>query len=289
MREVADASGVRTVAAGGDQRFFIVTAARTGSTLLSAILADAGADFGMPTPQGWDRAGGDLEHPDLWRALRYFRSAEAISTGRPPVGVARMRWNAYRSLGKKWLCAGLGAARFAKVYGAHDLVRPAFKIGYFPSVILSYRRFEDQALSLGLMHAHATLDSLRDNYRHVYCDGLWLLNTFGGCVVGYESLTDRGDRKWAEPLARVTGLPIERLVTARDRRIDASSSPAEAFSVDRTTDRLFEAMEALSGRTIPPSEQALRLWSAVRARDQHRVGAGHLARWFELPRIVGDA
>lgn len=288
MRGDADACGARTVA-GGDQRFFIVTAARTGSTLLSTILADAGADFGMPTPQRWDRAGGDLEHPDLWRALRYFRSAEAISTGRPPVGIARMRWNAYRSLGKKWLRAGLGGARFAKVYGAHDLVRPAFKIGYFPIVILSYRRFEDQALSLGLMHAHATLDSLRDNYRHVYGGGLWLLNTFGGCVLSYETLIDRGDRRWAEPLARVTGLPIERLVAARDRRSEASSPPVEAFSVDRGTDDIFAAMQALSGKVVPPSEQALRLWTAMRVRHQPPVAAGHRARWFDLPRIIGDA
>jgi hypothetical protein len=264
MRGDADACGARTVA-GGDQRFFIVTAARTGSTLLSTILADAGADFGMPTPQRWDRAGGDLEHPDLWRALRYFRSA------------------------KQWLRAGLGGARFAKVYGAHDLVRPAFKIGYFPIVILSYRRFEDQALSLGLMHAHATLDSLRDNYRHVYGGGLWLLNTFGGCVLSYETLIDRGDRRWAEPLARVTGLPIERLVAARDRRSEASSPPVEAFSVDRGTDDIFAAMQALSGKVVPPSEQALRLWTAMRVRHQPPVAAGHRARWFDLPRIIGDA
>ena len=258
MRGIAGACSARTVA-GEDQRSFIITAARTGSTLLSAILADAGADFGMTAPQEWDRAGGGLEHPELWRALRYFRKAEAISTGRPPFGIARIRWNAYRSLGKKLLRAGLGRARFAKLYGAHELVRPAFKIGFFPTVILSYRRFEDQALSLGLMHAHASWESLRDNYQHVYCNGLWLLNTFGGCVVGYKNLADRDDSTWVKPLARTTGLPIERLVEARDYRIDALSRPARTGSVDRTAGRVFDAMEALSGKAIPPSEQALRV------------------------------
>src|ERR1700683_3205206 len=118
-----------------DRRFFIVTAARSGSTLLAAILADAGADFGMAAPRLWDRATGALEHPGTWRALGYFTAADALSTGRPGFGLTRMRWVAYRSLGKRRLRAGLACARFVKVYGAHRLVRPAFKIGYFPSVI----------------------------------------------------------------------------------------------------------------------------------------------------------
>ena len=123
-----------------------------------------------PYKGGWSARGGGVDEGGV-RAL----------------GIQRMRWNAYRSLGKKRLRAELGRARFTKLYGAHDLVRPAFKIGHFPTVILSYRRFEDQALSLGLMHAHATWESLRDNYRQVYFNGLWLLNTFGGCVVGYKN------------------------------------------------------------------------------------------------------
>ena len=47
-------------------------------------------------------------------------------------------------------------------------------------------------------------------------------------------------------------------------------------------------MHALSGKAIPPSEQALRLWSALPVRHEQRDAAGSLARWFELPRIIGD-
>ncbi|HXQ50972.1 MAG TPA: hypothetical protein VN802_07755 [Stellaceae bacterium] len=193
----ADGPAEAHAVATESRRFFIVTAARTGSTLLSAILADAGAEFGMTPPRRWNRAGGDLEHPDLWRALRYFSDAETLSMmGRPPFGIARMRWNIYRSLGKKRLREGLRRARFAKVYGAHKLVRPAFKIGYFPTVILSYRRIEDQALSLGLKYPHANWEFLRDNYLHVYRNGLLLLNMFGGCVVGYDDILDPADTSW---------------------------------------------------------------------------------------------
>ena len=262
-------------------RFFIVTAARTGSTLLSAILADAGAEFDMKTPRRWDRAGGDLEHPDLWRALRYFCDAETISMmGRPPCGIARMRWNIYRSLGKRWLRAGLGRARFAKLYGAHKLVRPAFKIGYFPTVILSYRRIEDQALSLGLMHPHANWEFLRQNYLTVYCNGLWLLNMFGGCVVSYDDILSPADTAWAETLGRATGLPTASLIEARKSRIEDASPAAEASFDDRTSAPMFEAIQALRGKVIPPSHQALRLWEASRSPGARRGAADHLARPF---------
>jgi hypothetical protein len=275
-------------AAEGDlRRVFVVTAARTGSTLLAAVLADAGAEFGMPAPRLWDRAGGALEHADLWRALRYFRAAADLSTGRPAFGLARMRWNVYRSLGKKWLRAGLGRARFVKVYGAHDLVRPAFKLGYFPVVILSYRRFEDQALSFGLMHAHASWESLGDNYRHVYRNGLWLLATFGGCVVAYENLTDRADVSWAEPLARATGLPAARLIEARDRRLEEASAPAAVTGADPATDEIFAAMQLLRGQAIAPSHQAQRTWQSMRARQP--AASRGAARQFAWLRSIGDA
>jgi hypothetical protein len=260
------------------RRFFIVTAARTGSTLLSAILADAGADFGMTAPPQWNRAGGDLEHPELWRALQYFSDAERISMmGRPGFGLSRMRWNIYRSLGKRRLRAGLDQVRFAKVYGAHKLVRPAFKIGYFPTIILSYRRIEDQALSLGLMHAHANWEFARDNYLHIYGNGLWLLNMFGGCVVGYDDILSRTDTAWAAALARTTGLPAARLIEARGRRVEDASPAAQAMWFDRSAAPMFEAIQALRGMVIPPSQQALRQWHGSRGADDG------LVRPFELP------
>ena len=69
------------------------------------------------------------------------------------------------------------------------------------------------------MHPHADWDLLRKNYREVYNNGLWLLNTFGGCAVAYEEVVDLENCSWAQPLAAVTGLPIAKLIGARDRRV----------------------------------------------------------------------
>ena len=255
---------------GADRRFFILTAARSGSTLLSAILADAGADFGMAIPKQWDRAGGDLEHPGLYRALKYFAKAETISKRRPGFGVSRLRWVLSRSRGKKTLSAVLSSTRFVKHYSAHKLVRHAFKIGYFPIVILSYRRFEDQALSFGLMDPHADWELLCENYQEVYCNGLWLLTTFGGCVVAYEKVIDPNDCSWAEPLADVTGLPVAKLIDARDCRV-AHAPPRLAIRVDAQADTLYQGMQALSGKVVPPSPQALRSWRRSASRIERET------------------
>jgi hypothetical protein len=254
---------MRTIEA--NTRFFIITAARTGSTLLSAILADAGADFGMATPQEWDRAGGELEHPGLARAFYYFSKAELISKERPRFGISRLRWVLYRSYGKKKLREVLSSCRFAKHYNVYKLVRPAFKIGYYPTVILSYRQFEDQAISFGLMHPHADWDLLCKNYHEVYKNGLWLLNTFGGCAVAYEEVVNLDDCSWAQPLADVTGLPIAKLIDARDRRV-AQSSCRLATGIDDQTTRIYEAMRSLSGKAVPSSPQALRSWHRSASR-----------------------
>ncbi|HXQ50971.1 MAG TPA: hypothetical protein VN802_07750 [Stellaceae bacterium] len=71
----------------------------------------------------------------------------------------------------------------------------------------------------------------------------------------------------AETLARAAGLPAAKLIESRNRRIEAASPPAEAAWVDQTSVPMFEAVQALRGKVIPPSVQALRLWDTSRASD----------------------
>ncbi len=248
----------------GDRRFFIVTASRTGSSLLAAILADAGAMFGMDAPCHWDPSGGALEHPDFLGAAHYYRSAAAIAPERPArFGIARLRWVAYRSLAKRRLREGLARARYIKLEAAHELIRPAFCLGIFPTIIVSYRSFAEQAVSLGMLRPDANWDFLRARYQSTYGNALWLLNTFGGCVIGYERLHEGADDAWAQALAQTTGLPATRLIEARNRRIDHPPSPIAARTVDPALDSLFAALQALDGKVIAPSQPALRAWRSA--------------------------
>jgi len=243
------------------RRFFIVSTGRSGSSLLAAILADAGAKFGLPVPARWDRQAGEMEHPQLTMAARRMMAAHAISREKPP-GVRRWHWTLLRSFAKRRLRATLPDVHFVKVEGAHELVRPTFKLGYFPSVIISYRRFEDYAVSHGLIHANATIASLEHNYRSILRGGLWLLNTFGGCVVSYEQLADPEERDWAEPLSSVTGIAVERLIAARDARVEAPNPQVLVRDTERHAEAAFNAVDALRRRAVPPSPQAIRAWHA---------------------------
>jgi hypothetical protein len=245
----------------GAKRYFIVSAGRTGSSLLAAILADAGADFALDAPADWDRNAGEMEHRELFHANRLIQSAYALSARKPGWGVARLRWVIARSLGKRRLHKLLNTARFFKVADAHWTIRTAFKLGYFPVVLLNFRRFEDYAVSLGLMWDMSTVEMLAEQYVMHLTRGLQLLNTFGGCAVGYESLVGAQVQSWVEPLSFLTGLPVHRLTGARERRVSDVSPPVIGSLGHPRIERLYDTLCTINGRVIPPSAQALRIWS----------------------------
>src|SRR5262249_6890124 len=148
----------------GGRRFFVLTAGRTGSSLLAAILADAGAEFGMQPPKAWDPGTGAMEGADLRRACKWVRYAYQISPERPGIGIQRCLWSIFRSLGKMRMRRLLEDARYVKGDDAHLIVNPAFRQGFLPTVIISYRRFEESAVSLAPMRGHPTLEGLVDSY-----------------------------------------------------------------------------------------------------------------------------
>ena len=56
---------------------------------------------------------------------------------------------------------------------------------------------------------------------------------------------------------------LEKLIAARDSRVTAPSAPVLAQYREAETSLVFEAVEALRNRYIPPSTQALRSWRAA--------------------------
>jgi hypothetical protein len=250
------------------RRFIIITTGRTGSSLLSAILADAGADFAMDVPKRWDPSEGKMEHPDAIHACRWFRAADKISTVKPHAAIGRYRWTFFNSLGKLWLRSALSKAKFLKAVDGHLLVRAAVKLDFFPSVILSYRRFEECAISSSMMVSNTNLCTLVERYKRVNTNGLLLLNTFGGCAVSYEQLVDLNDRSWIYSLASLTNLPADKLIAARDRRVDKPSDTVVSTVFDGAARLVFETVEAIRGQEIAPSHQVLRSWRNTRGRSR---------------------
>ncbi len=244
------------------RRFFIVNPGRCGSSLLAAIMADAGADFGMRVPDDWHPGEGELEHPTMVRAVRRFESAYAIGADRPAGWRRRWRWDAARHKGKRELRRALSEALWFKADGLDLVVRPALQLGYRPTVILNFRRFGPHAASLFLRRGHLTVETLAARYDRICRNGLMLLEVFGGAAVDYAELIDREETAWASGLARATGLERDRILEARARRL-SQGQPAdrELPVLDREAERLYEAMRFLSGTAISPSPPAERAWS----------------------------
>jgi hypothetical protein len=241
------------------ERFFVLTAGRTGSTLLSSILARAGADFGMPAIQSWDESrGGAFEHPEIVAAARYFRLAFDLSQQRP-AGLRRWYWSHLYHRGKRHLARAAGAARYVKAVNLDLAVQSAAKLGYIPRIIVSYRRFGPQALSLSQVFARRTVDVLEADYLRTYRHALIQLHLYGGCVVGYDELLNPNETRWLVALAQVTGLPAPALIAASRAQPRLLTATYDVMpEITGETERLYGTLEGLAGRAIPISQQAVR-------------------------------
>src|SRR5579885_3469079 len=226
-------AGERSVElADGRRRFFIVTAGRTGSSLLATILAEAGADFGMPPQEQWDVArGGSMEHEEIRRASHHFLRAFDRSPVKPPGALSKLIWSYHRDAGKRHLKRALAGATYFKALNLDLAIPFAIKLGYFPQVIVNYRPFEEQVVSLSQMLISWSAATLAAAHNRTYQNALLLVHSYGGCVVSYADLTDRRRTEWAASLAAITGLPAEKLLAGRDRRTSAKETAGESIPV----------------------------------------------------------
>src|SRR5215813_1722878 len=205
------------------RRYFVLTAGRTGSTLLATILADAGADFGLPVPEGWDVArGGDMEHPAVRAAANHFRLAFERSPRKPVTLPSKWIWTYQQAVGKRHLREALRQAKYVKGVNLDLAVPHTIKLGFFPAIILSCRPFGEFAISYSQMLTSRSLGVLAEDYDRTYNNALLHLHAFGGCIVNYADLRDHGRTEWARNLETVTGLSADALLASRARRAKAT-------------------------------------------------------------------
>lgn len=241
----------------GRRCWFILTTGRSGSSLLSAVLAHAGADFGLPVPSIWDADRGVLEHPQIILAARYYRRGFDALHGRSLLS-PRLEAALYRARARRRLRRALAAANFFKIGDLDLVVQPAFRLGCDPRVILSYRRFEPNATSLLVGRTYDPPESLARDYVRLYRNGLSLLDTFGGCVVAYDELM-HAPATALRALAGVTGLEAGRLeaaYAALARPRERVTEPAGIVHTDAQA--VFAELERRRGQVVEPSAQALR-------------------------------
>ena len=85
-------------------RFIMVTTGRSGSSLLAAIIADAGGKFGFPSKDKWDPESGAMEHPLAQQASLLFRRAYYLRRVKRLFFFYKYLIDIRRSLGKKKPC-----------------------------------------------------------------------------------------------------------------------------------------------------------------------------------------
>ena len=237
-------------------RFIMVTTGRSGSSLLAAIIADAGGNFGLPSEDDWDPDAGAMEHPVAQEASRLFRRAYYLRRAKRHFLFYKYLVDIRRSLGKRKLRKVLKEAHFIKADNMDLWVWHLTKMGYHPRIVTTYRRFSDNARSLFIKNGMG-FDDIVNYYCRINQNALLMLDAYGGCAVSYEEVVDPEDTAWADALALTTGLGRDALLAARDKRIEgkAQQCPEVVGLSDPTAGRIYEMLRKLKGVAVEPSSQ----------------------------------
>jgi len=236
------------------RRFIIVGTGRSGSSLLAAILADAGANFAMAAQDSWVRGGGAYEHRRLVEAYTWYNRANVLRNYPVPHRVIRYCMRRCRAK----IRAVFDAATFAKYPAATSLVYLMAQEGFRPVVIVSYRPFAAYALSRW-QRSGLGMKELIESYVDTYQTTLLQLRLFGGCVVDYADIVHPDRAAWIEALAHVTGLETQRLQAARAARVEAVHTPDNTpayweamLTMDERPAQIYSILQTLNGQSINP-------------------------------------
>jgi hypothetical protein len=245
-------------------RYFIVNLGRSGSSLLGAVLADAGAEFGLPVPATWDPRTGQMEARAIKNAAHHYRRAYDIGEGRKYVISPAFETKYRLGLGKWYLRRALRSSRYLKISDLDLVVQASFKLGFSPRVILNYRQLEFMLPSLLVGRTHSGPDQIAGDYLRIYRQGLVLLQSFGGCVVAYNDLQDPRATEWATALSGTTQLALPLLLDARARRLQGIADAGDTAPVYADALSVFNAMESYRGQVVEPARQVERALAARR-------------------------
>lgn len=253
-------------------RVLLVHTGRCGSSLLSVIMADAGADFGMPIPDDWSGATGVMRHPLARDAGLDFLRADQLEAQAPSGFVYRHLARFWRSRGKRRLTNLLGRITYAKGQDMDLWLPHVPKLGYRPRIVVPFRAPEPVARSF-LFQAKANWTDYAQRYSRINANALLYLHAFGGCAVELEDVRDPNATTWADALAAVSGLDRQRLLDARAARVDAadggggsSAGNEPALHVpDAQARAVFAELRRVKNHAIPLSAQGRRQFARVRA------------------------
>jgi len=225
-------------------RYLIVGTGRSGSSLLAAILADAGAKFNLPSVLIWNRSSGAYEHPKLISACKwFFRSRKAALFSDQLCRFCEIRME--RKLLLLWQ-----EAVFAKYPNAVWLIHFIPKLGYSPKLILSYRSFPNFSISEYLKKG-LSMPDLVSKYYEINSTAMLALNIFGGVAVSYEELVNKDETIWADAISSLTDIDSQKIIYSRNQRVNEIKNKNKfPIYYDQKITDIYQAMVNLKGKVI---------------------------------------
>lgn len=231
-----------------EHKFIVLGTPRSGSSLLSAILANAGADFGMDRGLDWYRGSGAYEHAQIIAAYKHLKRAKLFSKVSDSLAL-REKKKLIRALKKL-----LSEVSFIKYPPLSEYLPWYFKeAGFEFRVIIIVRSFQEYAVSR-VSKEGGDYDFLVREYLRVYKTGLINLEIYGGCIVCYEDLANEGT-EWAAALGEVAGVSTEKLLAERDKLVKPTPLRNKLFSdfEQKEYDELYEVYRSRANIVFQPS------------------------------------
>lgn len=219
-----------------NRKVFILGPPRSGTTLLSAILANAGGRFALDPVDHWNPKAGELEHPLAIQASVQIDRSEKWK----PISHSLSRH--FENKAQDCLARLLKVADFVK-YPPRSEKFPVLgvRLGYDPSCVVIVRPFLEFALSFLRMKNLDWLE-LESLYRQNLFTSVLLARQFGGCVIRYHDLVNLDTGRWLAPLSEATGLEKHLLEVAARKLVTPRKMEAPKVAIDRELDELLASI-----------------------------------------------
>jgi len=229
-------------------KYLVAGGKRTGTTLLCAILANAGADFGFPRNREWFRGSGDYEHPIMVSNYKYLKRSRLT---KPFSDSFARRQQLKIQKNMKHVLDQVDYIKYPPL--SEYLPLHIKKAGHEVQLLVTIRRFNDFALS-ALAKGGDSYAQTRDIYLETYKTNLLNLHLYGGSIVTYEQIIDQEAEAWATPLSEATNIPAADLIRARNEIINPTSSKnaINLINLDPECDELYDTYVNLSDRIFLP-------------------------------------
>lgn len=233
----------------GKIKYLIVGTERSGSTLLSAILANSGADFGIAKGKDWDRASGDYEHKilvgtykHLKRALLFKKYSDRLTARENRKIIARL----------VRLYSKVAFSKYPPL--SEYLPSHIKKAGFDLRLICVIRKFNDFAISR-ISKKGGSFDDCKQAYLSTYQTSLLNLSLYGGCIVCYEDVIDLEKVGWATVLESTCHLNSKNLLAERQQLVKPTflENKIQSINLDQSCTKLYSEYKKLSMSYFPPA------------------------------------